>query len=119
MYLEVLHPSLLPAGLQRCGPVRLGRAVGPHVDRRRRALKNEQLPHRLGQSRNALNGRRARADAPKRDAAVGDGLGAFRVGPGERGVYDAWLELLDPDAAGGVVIAGGGVSPRIPCFALE
>ena len=60
--LEVLHPSLLPAGLQRCGPSRFGLTVGPHVDRRRGALEDQQLTARLGESRYALDCRRAGAD---------------------------------------------------------
>ena len=54
--------SLLPAGWQRGRPLRIGRPVGPDVDRRRRALEHVQLLGRLAEVGNDLHRRGAGAD---------------------------------------------------------
>ena len=60
--LEVVHPGLLPAGLEPLGEVGVGRSVAPHADGRRRALEHVEVLGRLGQRRHALDAGRAGAD---------------------------------------------------------
>ena len=67
---EVLHPALLPARLERRRPLRVGRPVGAHVDRRRRALEDVQLLGAGAEVRHALHRGGARADDA--DALVGE-----------------------------------------------
>src|SRR5204863_7571458 len=59
---EVVHPVLLPAGLQALSPRRIGGTVGAHVDGRGRALEDVELLRGRSDVRHALHGRGARAD---------------------------------------------------------
>ena len=59
---EIVHPLALPAGLQACRPVRIGRRVVAHVDRRWRALEDVELLRRTRRdaARTARRSRRCR-----------------------------------------------------------
>ena len=61
---EILHPVLVPPGLQAFRPVRIGRLVVAHVDGRRRPLEHIEMLGALGDMRHALHRRRARPDNP-------------------------------------------------------
>ena len=67
-HVEVGHTFLLPTRLERLCPLRIGRPVVAHVDRRRRALEDVQLFRGSAEMRHALHGGRAGAD--HRDAFV-------------------------------------------------
>jgi hypothetical protein len=54
--------SCCQPGLQALRPLRIGRRLAPHVDRRRRALEDVELLGPLAQVRHALHGRGAGAD---------------------------------------------------------
>ncbi len=66
--LEVVHTLLVPARRKGPRPLRIGRAIGPYVDRRRRALQHIQLSGVRAEMGDALHRRRACAD--DRDALV-------------------------------------------------
>ncbi len=67
---EVALALFLPTGLQRSGPGRIGRRIGSRVDRRRRALEDEELLGVPAQMRNQLNAGRA-GPPHQRDTLVG------------------------------------------------
>ncbi len=67
---EVVHPPRLPAGLEARRPLGIGRTVGAHVDRRRRALEHEQLLCAGAEMRHALDGCGTGSDDA--DALVGE-----------------------------------------------
>lgn len=98
--LEVLDAVTLPAILQIRRPVRVGRAVAAHVDRRRRALKHEQVAHRPAQVRHTLDCGHARTDDA--DSFVGE-LGQIAAGVVvvlPTGVECVPAEVHDPVDAG-------------------
>ena len=106
---EVVHALLLPAGLQALRPLRIGRPVGAHVDRRRRALEDVEMLGRRAEMRHALHGRRAGADdadalvAQTRQVAVGiaAGVGVVPAAGVER-VSRERLDAGDPGQLGSI-----------------
>src|ERR1700744_221406 len=60
--MEVALAFLLPARLQRRGPLRVGRLVTPYVHRRRRPLKHEEVLSVSAEVRNQLDAGRTRTD---------------------------------------------------------
>ena len=94
---EVLHPPRLPPWLERSGPFGVGRSVGAHVDRRRRALEHEQLCRARTEVRNTLHGGGPGADDADpfafeaHEAALGITAGVVIVPP-------ARVERVPPEA---------------------
>ena len=74
--LEVLDAPLLPARFDAGRPLRIGGPVVPDVDRRRGALKDEELLRRCRQVGHTLN--RGRSGADDTDPLVGQ---VFHVVP--------------------------------------
>jgi hypothetical protein len=68
--LEVVHSPLVPAGLQAARPLRIGGAVGSHVDGRRCALKHVEVLGALPEVGDALH--RGRTGADHADALVAE-----------------------------------------------
>jgi hypothetical protein len=68
-HVEVGHPLVMPSGLELIDPLRIGRDVPAHTDRRRGALEHVEMSGALGEVRDALHPCGSRADDP--DALVG------------------------------------------------
>ncbi len=113
---EVVHAALLPAGLEARRPLRIGRTVRAHVDRRRRALEHVQVLGSLAEVRDALHGGRAGADdadalvLQPREVAVAVAAGVAVVPAA--GVERVALEV---GRCRGCPAASAGAADRSPC----